>query len=70
LKKNSILENNTSGPNLISTFSPVNEALFTLRSVELRILKSAGTLSPLLLKIIVRLFIIFLKRFLILVLIL
>lgn len=33
-------------PNFISTFSPVKDALFTLRSLDCKILKSAGTFSP------------------------
>jgi len=30
----------------MSTFSPVNDALFTLRSLDFKTLKSAGTFSP------------------------
>jgi len=35
-----------SGPNLISTFSPVKDELFTLRSLDFKIRRSAGTFSP------------------------
>ncbi len=33
-------------PNLISTFSPVNDALFTFKSLASNIRRSAGTFSP------------------------
>jgi hypothetical protein len=33
-------------PNLMSTFSPVKEALFTFKSELSKTLKSAGTFSP------------------------
>ncbi len=35
-----------SGPNLISKFSPVKEALLTFKSEDCMILRSAGTFSP------------------------